>query len=171
MTTQELIEDVRLQLKPLEVSTFDVRTAEIAVDEMGMGRSVVTSILLLDAVRTGARSVDEIQNEYGEDVGHILSGLKKINDLYAKNPVIANFFLQLGVVDEVGKGTMTLFKYVPLISSGQSITTEELAEACGLTSDGVFYQIKKLKQQGILIREGGRKEGQWHVNLSAENVK
>lgn len=88
MTTQELIEDVRLQLKPLEVSTFDVRTAEIAVDEMGMGRSVVTSILLLDAVRTGARSVDEIQNEYGEDVGHILSGLKKINDLYSKNPVI-----------------------------------------------------------------------------------
>lgn len=90
---------------------------------------------------------------------------------YAKNPVIANFFLQLGAVDEVGKGTRTLFKYVPLISSGQSITTEELAEACGLTSDGVFYQIKKLKQQGILIREGGRKEGQWHVNLSAENVK
>ena len=135
---------------------------------------------------------------------------------YAKNPVIANFFLQLGAVDEVGKGTRTLFKYVPLISSGQepiieehdefkvtipylmagpaaamescitekttekilqlvkekpSITTEELAEACGLTSNGVFYQIKKLKQQGILIREGGRKEGQWHVNLSAENVK
>ena len=86
MTIQELIEDVRLQLKPLEVSTFDVRTAEIAVDEMGMGRSVVTSILLLDAVRTGARSVDEIQNEYGEDVGHILSGFLAYRSFIFFNP-------------------------------------------------------------------------------------
>lgn len=135
---------------------------------------------------------------------------------YAKNPVIANFFLQLGAVDEVGKGIRTLFKYVPLISAGRipvieehdefkvtipflmagpaaevkenstekttekilllirenpSITTEELAAACGLTADGIFYQIRKLKQQGILTREGGRKEGRWNVKLSGETEK
>ena len=45
---------------------------------------------------------------------------------YAKNPVIANFFLQLGAVDEVGKGTRTLFKYVPLVSGGQEPIIEEM---------------------------------------------
>ena len=38
------------------------------------------------------------------------------------------FFLKLGIVEEVGKGTRTLFKYVPLISAGQGPSIEEQDE-------------------------------------------
>lgn len=140
---------------------------------------------------------------------------------YAKNPVIANFFLQLGAVDEVGKGTRTLFKYVPLISGGRepmieehdefkvtipylmagpaadvkdnvlkdvlkdvlkelterqriivnnvlidtNITISSLANILSVDERTVRRDITELKKQGFLIREGSRKEGEWHVNL------
>ena len=38
--------------------------------------------------------------------------------LHAKNPTIANFFAQLGIVEELGNGMRTMFKYVPMISGG-----------------------------------------------------
>lgn len=88
MEQGNIIDEVRQALKPIEVSAFDVQTAEIAVSEMGMGRSVVTSILLLDSVKAGVKTLEDVRGEYGEDVAHIISGLKKINELYAKNPVI-----------------------------------------------------------------------------------
>ena len=88
MAEQNIIEEVKREIQPIEVSPFDLKTAEIAVNEMGMGRSVVTSILLLDTLKAGMKIVDEVREEFGEDVAHIISGLKKINDLYAKNPVI-----------------------------------------------------------------------------------
>ena len=88
MAEQNIIEEVKREIQPIEVSPFDLKTAEIAVNEMGMGRSVVTSILLLDTLKAGMKTVDEVREEFGEDVAHIISGLKKINDLYAKNPVI-----------------------------------------------------------------------------------
>ena len=37
---------------------------------------------------------------------------------HAKNPTIANFFAQLGIVEELGNGMRTMFKYVPMISGG-----------------------------------------------------
>lgn len=88
MEQGNIIDEVRQALKPIEVSAFDVQTAEIAVSEMGMSRSVVTSILLLDSVKAGMKTLEDVRGEYGEDVAHIISGLKKINELYAKNPVI-----------------------------------------------------------------------------------
>ena len=47
---------------------------------------------------------------------------------HAKNPTIANFFAQLGIVEELGNGTRTMFKYVPLISGGQEPLLEEQDE-------------------------------------------
>ena len=41
------------------------------------------------------------------------------------------------------------------------VTLEELAKLCGLTPDGVYYHTKRLREKGVLIREGGRKEGSW----------
>ncbi|WP_407444537.1 ATP-binding protein [Fibrobacter sp.] len=38
---------------------------------------------------------------------------------HAKNPTIANFFTQLGIVEELGRGIRVMFNYVPLISSGR----------------------------------------------------
>lgn len=43
------------------------------------------------------------------------------------------------------------------------ISIEELAELCDLTRDGVNYNIRKLKSQGIISRVNGRKEGDWEI--------
>jgi len=47
---------------------------------------------------------------------------------HAKNPCIANFFAQLGMVEELGNGTRTMFKYVPYISGGKEPLIEEQDE-------------------------------------------
>ena len=41
------------------------------------------------------------------------------------NPTIANFFTQLGIVEELGNGTRTMFKYVPMISGGSDPIIKE----------------------------------------------
>lgn len=87
--SNKIIEEVRASLGGIEINPFDEATAEIAVSEMGMGRSVVMSILLLDSLKKGEKTINDIEKEYGADVAHILTGLQKINELYAKNPVIS----------------------------------------------------------------------------------
>lgn len=47
---------------------------------------------------------------------------------HAKNPTIANFFAQLGIVEELGRGTRALYEYVPKISGGQMPVIEEKDE-------------------------------------------
>ena len=34
---------------------------------------------------------------------------------------------------------------------------------CDMTPDGVYYHTKRLRENGVLNREGGRKEGHWVV--------
>ena len=57
----------------------------------------------------------------------------------------------------------TTEKILSLIMENPNITTEELARVCDMTSDGVYYHTKRLREKGVLIREGGRKEGRWVV--------
>lgn len=57
----------------------------------------------------------------------------------------------------------TTEKILGFISENPKVTTEELARLCGLTPDGVYYHTKRLREKGLLIREGGRKEGYWII--------
>ena len=57
----------------------------------------------------------------------------------------------------------TTERILKLIVANPHITTEELARECGLTPDGVFYHTKRLREQGVLVRKNGRKEGYWEV--------
>ena len=67
-------------------------------------------------------------------------------------------------VGATGKTTeKTTEKILSLIAENPSVTTEELAKLCGLTPDGVYYHTKRLREKGVLIREGGRKEGSWII--------
>lgn len=75
---------------------------------------------------------------------------------YAKNPVIANFFAQLGIVEEVGKGTRTMFKYVPLISGGQNPVIEEMDEFKVIIPYLMAGPAAKTSQNGV---KGGVKGG------------
>lgn len=44
---------------------------------------------------------------------------------HRKNPVIANVFSQMGIVEELGSGTKKIFKYTPLFSDGKEPEIEE----------------------------------------------
>lgn len=44
---------------------------------------------------------------------------------HRKNPIIANVFSQMGIVEELGNGTKKMFKYTPLFSDGKEPMIEE----------------------------------------------
>ena len=54
-------------------------------------------------------------------------------------------------------------KVIDLIKNNPKITTAELAEILEITVKGVEWNIKKLKQKGILKRIGPAKGGYWKV--------
>ena len=67
-------------------------------------------------------------------------------------------------VNTTGKTTQkTTQKMLELMKKNPYISTEELASICGLTRDGVNYNIRTLKTRGVIRRVGGRKEGYWMV--------
>ena len=49
---------------------------------------------------------------------------------------------------------VTTEKIQSLILEKPYIMTEELACACDMTTDGVYYHTKRLPEKGVLIREG-----------------
>ena len=48
-----------------------------------------------------------------------------------------------------------------LVTRQPQITQKELAEQLGLTERGIRYLTDKLKKQGVLVRQGGKKQGTW----------
>ena len=62
--------------------------------------------------------------------------------------------------------TETIYK---LICKNPKITAKKIASACGITEDGVAYQIRKLKKAGRITRVGGsRNGGEWKVKKTLD---
>ena len=57
----------------------------------------------------------------------------------------------------------TTEKILRLMRENPHITNKELAEACGITEDGVYWNTKKLKENNIIRRVGGDKGGHWEI--------
>lgn len=57
----------------------------------------------------------------------------------------------------------TTEKIVRLMKENPQITNKELADACGITEDGVYWNTKKLRKNNIIRRVGGDKGGHWKV--------
>ena len=66
----------------------NLQTAIIVVDEMGMRRAAIVSILLHDVVKSEYISTEEVADQFGADVAGILRGLVRTGKLYEKNPSI-----------------------------------------------------------------------------------
>ena len=64
------------------------QTAQILVEETGLKRDAVLAILLHYSVESGQLTLDDVEQQYGESVTRILHGLRRIQELYKKNPVI-----------------------------------------------------------------------------------
>lgn len=54
-------------------------------------------------------------------------------------------------------------KIINLIKKNPSITQIEMAKALDLTRDGITYNIKALKEKGIIERKGSTKKGIWNI--------
>ena len=61
------------------------------------------------------------------------------------------------------KLTPTEKKILEVVSVNPNITQTQLATHIGITSDGIRYAIKNLKEKGILSRTGSRKNGSWTI--------
>ncbi len=70
-----------------------------------------------------------------------------------------------GVGGEIREKTnqKTNQKILDLIRQNSKITTEELAQASGLSIAGVKYNLNKLKKENVLKRIGPDKGGHWEA--------
>ena len=66
----------------------DMQTAVIVAEEIGMRRASILGIMLHESVKYNLCTLEEVKNEYGEDVAGIIKGVVKINELYTKSPTI-----------------------------------------------------------------------------------
>lgn len=57
----------------------------------------------------------------------------------------------------------TTQKIIEAIMGNPNISIEELAVVCGLTRDGINYNIRNLKKRGVIRRVGPDKGGHWEV--------
>ena len=57
----------------------------------------------------------------------------------------------------------TTQKILELIQVNPEISQSELAEKCGISMDGIKWQIKQLKEKGIIHRIGADKGGHWEI--------
>jgi GTP pyrophosphokinase len=80
----ELHRDV-FGLNPL---LFDLQTAVICVNEIGISRAGVIAVLLHDSVAAGIAELKEVERNFGPECVQIIKGIMRVNDLYARNPAI-----------------------------------------------------------------------------------
>lgn len=66
----------------------NIQTSIIVAEEIGMRRAAVIGIMVHDLVKTQSYSIDLLRKDFGEEIAGIVNGLVKINDLYAKSPMI-----------------------------------------------------------------------------------
>jgi GTP pyrophosphokinase len=61
---------------------------QIVREEIGLGDDSITAIRLRSAYEQGEITIEDVRERYGESVVAILEGLKRIDDLYKKTPVV-----------------------------------------------------------------------------------
>ena len=57
----------------------------------------------------------------------------------------------------------TTEKIIRLMRENPQITNKELAAACDIAEDGVYWNTKKLRKNNVIRRVGGDKGGHWEV--------
>ena len=88
--------------------------------------------------------------------------IQKCNNAGNSNEFI-EFMLEviLDAVNEMVKTTQE--KILNLIRKDNTITQVEMANILGITRDGISYNIRILREKGILERIGSTKNGMWKI--------
>ncbi len=66
----------------------DMKTTIIVAEEIRMQRASILGIMLHESVQSGYYTIEQVKQNFGEDVAGIIHGLIRINELYAKSPII-----------------------------------------------------------------------------------
>ena len=66
---------------------------------------------------------------------------------------------------ETNTETDTEKRILLLISKKPTITIQQMADESGLSLSGVRYVLKKLREKGMVDREGAQKNGRWIVRV------
>lgn len=56
-------------------------------------------------------------------------------------------------------------KILEFLSKDNRLSAEKLAKKAGVASRNIEANIKKLKEQGILVRHGSPKNGYWEMHI------
>ena len=101
---------------------------------------------------------------FEEDVFRIIQPLNENYSFDAENEAGG----QKGGQNEDSKTTQktaqqTTQKILDAISNNPNVTRLELSEICGITADGVKWQLKSLAKSGRISRIGGDRGGHWEV--------
>lgn len=96
-------------------------------------------------------------NKNGESTEFIEFMLKMINE------TIDRIILEQNSMQEIVYSNSTQEKILELIRLDSYITQVEMAEKLGLTRDTISYNIKYLKDNGIIERIGSTKKGSWRI--------
>ena len=75
-----------------------------------------------------------------------------------------NLIIEQLTTQETAQET-TQEKIVNLIKENSNITQTEMAEKLQMTRDGIAYNIKILREKGIIERVGSTKSGSWKIKL------
>ncbi len=65
--------------------------------------------------------------------------------------------------EKINEETGTRDKILEAITNDPMITQKELAKKVGLSYSGIRYAMKKLQEEGIIVRTGSTKNGKWEV--------
>jgi len=71
--------------------------------------------------------------------------------------------IENSVENNIGKLTNNQKKIIENIKNNPFVTSKELSDIIGITSDNILVNISKLKNKGIIRREGADKGGKWII--------
>ena len=107
-----------------------------------------------------------IESIIRENQDKYYSAIRECNSAGSSN-IFIEFMLEviLEAVKEMVRTTQetTQEKILNLIRNNTSITQKEMANILGMTRYGISYNIRILREKGILERIGSTKNGEWKI--------
>jgi len=107
---------------------FDMKTAVILVDEIGLKQAMVCAVLMFRPLLKDQVTIDEIRRNFGDEVAIILRGWKKVNDLTEKKSRVEseNYIkLLLSIAEDIRVVFILLAEQLLLMRDAKKSTPED----------------------------------------------
>lgn len=96
----------------------------------------------------------EVHKDIGKDIVEDAAEIEaQFSSLFGEKFGI-KFHIKFGINDK---------KLLVLINNNPHLTLDELSVRMGITTRGVEKQIKRLKEHGVIERQGSKKSGKWVI--------